>query len=92
MISMRKQLGMGITAPDSNSQASGPSGIGTSHGFGRSRSVPAVNGYEKMPSSMDKIAISQPSASPTRSPIAKRYPKSAINAMNPNLNANPEPV
>jgi hypothetical protein len=41
---------------------------------------------------MGKVAISQPDTSPTRTPIAKRYPKSAINAMNPNLNADPEPV
>jgi hypothetical protein len=29
---------------------------------------------------------------PTRTPVAKRYPKVQANAMNPNINTSPEPV
>lgn len=34
----------------------------------------------------------QAPTAPTRTPVAKRYPKVAANAMNPNIGASPEPV
>ena len=54
-------------------------------------SLPAAN-KTQMGGSVPSSMSGQASPSPTRTPTAKRYPKVAANAMNPSINASPEPV